>query len=57
MYLINIDNMANIPGGLLSGVSDELLNYITTESNERYLTEFGALFEDHLRQEMIHTIE
>ena len=48
MSLINIDN---IPGGLLSGVSDELLNYITTESNERYLTEFGALFEDRLREE------
>ena len=45
MSLLNMDN---VPGGLLSGVSDDLLDYITSESNERYLIECGALFDDYL---------
>ena len=48
MSLLNINN---VPGGLLSGVSDDLLDYITSESNERYLTECGILFDNYLREQ------
>lgn len=48
MSLLNMDN---VPGGLLSGVSDDLLDYITSESNERYLTECGILFDNYLREQ------
>jgi hypothetical protein len=37
-------NMNNVPGKIISGVDDETLNFITKESNERFLIELDPKF-------------
>ena len=42
MSLLNIEN---IPGGMISGLSDEQLQFVTLESGERFLTELSVDFQ------------
>ena len=41
-------NFSNIPGGMISGVGDDLLKWIDEVSNERYLEELSFPFEERL---------
>ena len=37
-------NFDNIPGNILSGVDDAMLDFITNESSDRYITELDPTF-------------
>ena len=41
-------NYENVPGGMISGMGDDLLEWVTRESNERRLYEISNGFLDHL---------
>jgi len=44
----NLLNLSNIPGGLISGMDDEMLDWVTKEGNERELYELSDKFLNHL---------
>ena len=41
LMMINLDN---IPGGMLSGVDDSMLDFVIQESNNRYMTELDKSY-------------
>lgn len=43
-------NFENIPGNLISGLSDELLEWVSIESGDRYITELSSSFAEELEQ-------
>ena len=45
--MINYDN---IPGSMISGLNDESLEWICSESGERYISELSASFAKELDQ-------
>ena len=42
-------NLNNIPENEISGLSDEMLEQITRESGERYITELSKSFQEDLK--------
>ena len=44
-------NLANVPGNIISGMDDEVLNFVSNESSDRYLYEFSSSFLDFLSRE------
>lgn len=46
--LLNLDN---VPNNMLSGLDDEMVTWVTEESNERYLAEMTSAFIENLNQE------
>ena len=42
-------NLNNIPENEISGLSDEMLEWVTTESGERYITELSKSFQEDLK--------
>ena len=41
-------NMDNIPGGMISGLDEELLTFVTEESSERFVHEISSAFYNEL---------
>lgn len=47
-YITNMINMDNIPGGMISGLDEELLTFVTEESSERFVHEISSSFFNEL---------
>ena len=47
---MSLINLANVPNNQISGLTDEMLNWVTNESGERYITELTKSFEDKLNE-------
>jgi len=43
-------NYENIPGNMISGLSDEVLQWVTSESGDRYLTELSYTFTEEIEK-------
>ena len=43
-------NLINVPNNEISGLSEEMLTWVTSESGDRYITELTKSFEDELNQ-------
>ena len=43
-------NMENIPGGIISGVDDNFLDFLSRESCERYISELSISFQNELNE-------
>lgn len=44
-------NLSNVPNNMISGLNDEMVEWVSEQSTERYLTEITSVFMENLNEE------